>query len=198
MLNDQSKESDLTDCLSDSYLQCLALLPVSFLSEEGNRFVETCSQAIIGSQYGNLVTSSIWVYPMHAYRAQIRKHLGAPVAAAVWSRQRGMFEDAEAGAGELMESAFLLIDEALDAGSVSLDGSVASSVAAPETRVALALLSGMPESPDYTGDGSVYGGAPRVPCTKVEACLADCLFQAREALLAACSELFAAPPVSSH
>jgi hypothetical protein len=194
---ESSKECDLTDCLSDSYLQCLALLPVSFLNEEGDRFVQLCSQAAIGRQYGNLVTSSIWVYPMHAYRAQIRKHLGAPVAAAVWSRQRGLFEEAEAGAGALMESAFLLIDEALDTGNVSLDSPVAAGAAAPESRVALALLSGMPESPDYSGDRRVREGAPRAACAKVEACLADCLLQAREELLAACSELFAAP-VSSH
>ena len=96
--------------------------------------------------------------------------------------------EADAGAGESMESAFMLIDEALDMSSFRME---AASQFLPEVRVAMALLLGMPESPDYSGPDNGSHVSPRTTLATVEGCLAHCLLRARVELLAACSELFA-------
>ena len=89
-----------------------------------------------------------------------------------------------------MESAFTLIDQALDISSFRREGADAASRFLPEVRVAMALLLGMPESPDYSGRNEENHGGPRTTVEKVENCLAHCLLRARVELLAACSELF--------
>ena len=183
-------ESGQSDPGSDNYLRCLAVLPISFLGEQGDRIAEFCDQSAIGDNYRNLFVSSIWVYPMHAYRALVREHMGVAVAEAVWSRQRKMLDEADAGAGRSMESAFTLIDKALDMNSFRREGADAASRFLPEVRVAMALLLGMPESPDYSGRNEENHGGPRTTVEKVENCLAHCLLRARVELLAACSELF--------
>ena len=181
-------KSGQSDPGSDNYLHCLAVLPISFLGEQGDRIAELCNQSAIGDNYRNLFVSSTWVYPMHAYMALVREHMGVAVAEAVWSRQRKMLDEADAGAGESMESAFMLIDEALDMSSFRME---AASQFLPEVRVAMALLLGMPESPDYSGRNEGGHVGPRTTLATVEGCLAHCLLRARVELLAACSELFA-------
>ncbi len=174
----------------DRHLNNLAILPISFLSEQGDRLAELCNQTASGDNYRDLFVSSIWVYPMHAYMTLVREKMGAAVAEAVWSHQRGMLDEAGTGAGDAMESAFMLIDRALDLDDFRMDGLDAPNYVLPEARIALALLLGMPESPDYSGRISVHPGRPRTMCTKVEECLAHCLLRARVELLAACSDLF--------
>ena len=181
-------ESSQSDPGSDNYLHNLAVLPISFLGEQGDRIAELCNPSTIGDNYRNLFVSSVWVFPMHAYRALVREHMGVAVAEAVWSRQRQMLDEADAGAGRSMESAFTLIDEALDMSSFRTE---AASQFLPVVRVAMALLLGMPESPDYSGRNEENHGGPRTTVEKVENCLAHCLLRARVELLAACSELFA-------
>ena len=181
-------ESSQSDPGSDNYLHNLAVLPISFLGEQGDRIAELCNQMAIGNNYRNLFVSSVWVYPMHAYRALVREHMGVAVAEAVWSRQRKMLDEADAGAGRSMESTFTLIDEALDMSSFRTE---AASQFLPEVRVAMALLLGMPESPDYSGPDYRSHVRPRTTLASVEGCLAHCLLRARVELLAACSELFA-------
>jgi hypothetical protein len=165
------------------------MLPMSFLSEQGDRLAGLYGQAAIGDNYRDLFTSSVWVYSLHAYVALVREHMGDEVAEAVWSRQREMLDQAEARAGQSLESAFRLIDGALDSGGGSPGDPEDTIRVLPETRVALALLLGMPESPAYVS--RIDERSERIRTMQVEGYLARCLFQAREELLAACSELFA-------
>ena len=81
----------------------------------------------------------------------------------------------------------MLIDEALDMSSFRME---AASQFLPEVRVAMALLLGMPESPDYSGRNEGGHVGPRTTLATVEGCLAHCLLRARVELLDACSELF--------
>lgn len=175
----------------DKYLQSLAVLPISFLSEQGDRLAGLYNQTAIGNSYRNLFASSVWVYPMHVYMTLVREQMGASVAEAVWSYQRDMLDHADAGSGNSMESAFMLIDKALDLDGFQVEGPDAANYVLPEARVALALLLGMPESPDYCECTSAHAGRPGTTRTEVEQYLAHCLLRARVELLAACSDLFA-------
>ncbi len=175
---------------SERHVQCLAELPITFLSEQGDRFAGMCDQPVILNSYRDLFFTSVWVYPLHAYIALLRKQLGAEVADAVWSRQRAMFDEIDTGVSQSIDAAFMLIDSALDPGRVGSDESEDSVEVAPETRVALALLLGMPESPDYASGMDERSERIRTMQTEAEGCLARSLVRAREALLDACSELF--------
>ena len=131
------------------------------------------------------------MYSLHAYRALLREQLGNQVARAVCLRQREIFDAAGAGAGQSMESAFALIDGVLDPGIVGPGEAEAAIQVLPETRVALGLLLGMPGSPDYAGSNAERSDRMLTMRAEVEVYLARCLLQSREALLAACSKLFA-------
>jgi hypothetical protein len=119
------------------------------------------------------------VYPLHAYIALLEKQLSDEVGKAVWLRQRNMFDAINNDFSQSMESAFMLIDSALE-----LDNN------SPETSVALALLLGMPESPDYASCMKERTDRIQTMQAGVESHLARCLLYAREELLAACSRLF--------
>jgi len=174
----------------DSYLHGLAMLPISFLSEQGNRLSGLCDQTAVGDNYRNLFASSVWVYTLHAYLGLVREQMGAGVASTVWLRQRDMLDEVDAGSGESMESAFKLIDAALDMNRIHSDELETNIRILPETRVALALLMGMPESPDYAS--CIYDRSNRIRTmqAEVESYLAHCISHARKELLAACSVLF--------
>ena len=174
----------------ESHLQYLAMLPISFLSEQGDRLAGLYEQSAIGENYRDLFASSVWVYLLHSYRALVSEKLGEEIAEAVWSCQRDMFDEAEAGAGQSMESAFVLIDTALNLGRVSLGEPEAAINMPPESWVAPALLLGMPESPDYASGMDERSARIRTMQTEVEGYLARCLLHARAGLLAACSNLF--------
>ncbi len=174
----------------DSHLQYLAVLPISFLSEQGDRLAGLYEQSAIGENYRDLFASSVWVYSLHSYLALVREKLGEEVAEAVWSRQRNMFDEAEAGAGQSMESAFMLIDAALTLPRFGMGEREAAINVPPEIRVALALLLGMPESPDFASGMDERSERVRTMQAEVEGRLACCLLHARAALLAACSNLF--------
>ena len=164
-------ESRQLEILPDRNLHHLAMLPLSFLSEQGDRLAGLHSRRLPGGNDHHLFAASIWAYSLHSYVALVRQHLGDQSAEAMWCLQRQMLEQAEAGAGRSLDSAFVLIDEVLDGGRGRLGN--------PETRVALALLLGMSESP--------------VNAVEVECELARCLARARNELLAACAGLFPLP-----
>lgn len=161
-------ESRQSEILPDRHLHHLAMLPLSFLSEQGDRLVGLHSRRPPAGNDHHLFAASIWAYSLHSYVALVRQHLGDQFAKAMWCLQRQMLEQAEAGAGRSLDSAFVLIDEVLDSGRGCL-GNL-------ETRVAVALLLGMCESP--------------VNAVEVEDRLARCLARARNELLAACADLF--------
>jgi len=172
----------------DGYLRSLAVLPVSFLSEQGERLAGLCSQMDSGAGYRELFASGVWVYSLHVFITMVREKMGGTIADAVWSHQRDMLDEAGAGASDSLESAFMLIDKALATHDLRLD---AADYRLPEARVALALLLGMPESPDYSADNGSPAGGLRALNSKVEECLAHCLLRARVEILSACAELFA-------
>ncbi len=166
------------------------MLPISFLGEQGDQLAGLYEQSATGENYRDLFTSSVWVYSLRSYLVLVSENLGEEVAEAVWSRQRNMLDEAEARAGQSMESAFMLIDAALNLGRASLGEPEAAINSPPEIRVALALLLGMPESPDYASGMDERSERVRSIQAEVESHLACCLLHARAALLAACSNLF--------
>jgi len=175
---------------TDGYLRSLAALPVSFLSEQGERLAGLCKQVDSSAGYCDLFASSVWVYSMHVYMTMVREKMGHKVADTVWSHQRCMLDEAQAGAGDSMDLAFMLIDRALDPGDLQLDVPGAAGYRLPEARVALALLLGMPESPDCTARTGVHPVRLKPVNTEVEERLAHCLLRARVEILAACATLF--------
>lgn len=182
----------------DNHLHGLAMLPISFLNEQGNRLAGLCGQTAIDDNYRNLFTSSVWAYPLHAYLELVQEQMGAGAASMVWSRQRELFNEVDAGSGESLESAFTLIDAALDMNRNHSDELETDSRILPETRVALALLLGMPESPDYASCTYERSNSIRTMQAEVENYLAHCISHAREELLAACSVLFSLSGELNH
>ena len=191
-------EKGQSEIQTDGYLHGLAMLPISFLNEQGNQLAGLCDQTAIGDNYRNLFASSVWVYPLYAYLELVDEQMGAGVASTVWSRQRELFNEVDTGSGESMESAFTLIDAALDMNRSHSDELETNIRILPETRVALALLMGMPESPDYASSMYERSNSIRTMQAEVESSLAHCISHARKELLAACSVLFSLSGELSH
>jgi hypothetical protein len=166
------------------------MLPISFLAEQADGCPGLGDAMAADDDLGELFALGLWIYPLHAYVALLREQMGDELADAVRLRQRALLEEACAGSGQRLESMFTLIDRGLELADRCMATVPDDDRPRAETGVALALLLGMPRLPAVAGDGAaVAGGIPALR-PDVEVCLAHCLLQARDALLAACSGLF--------
>jgi len=178
--------------LRDTYFyeaERLAWLPLSFLAEQD--LPATLSDPLCGSAaaYHDVMLSSLWIYQLHAYRDLVRAGLGLGVADEVQAFQREILNREQAGSGDAVIDAMGLVDTALQA--VCREARAHPGDNSPgELGVAMALLMGLPDSPDYqeTPAGLHEPVAWRLP--GIEQCLAALLSAGQQALLSAFSPLF--------
>jgi len=154
----------------------LAMLPLAYLAEQEELFEQCGKRRGVTEAYRDIFILGIWAYQLHVYLDLVRGHFGLDARRRVWAYQRKTL-DQEGGAGQLIERAFRLIEIALELGDKSTPDPLAGEWLSRELAVAVALLFGMPESPDYHGD------ALQLPCRVTrteqgpESKLRDCLCQ---------------------
>ena len=127
----------------------LAVLPIAWLAEREELPVEYYSDSVEGKSYRQVLTTSVWMYLLYSYLLLVRTHFGDETADAVWINQQAMLEAEASGAASAIESAFELIDSALQAAMQVIPSSKHNTDIPEELSVALALLLGLPESPGY-------------------------------------------------
>jgi len=149
----------------------LAMLPLAYLAEQEELFEQCGKRRGVNEAYRDIFILGIWAYQLHVYLDLVRGHFGVDARRRVWTYQRKTL-DQEGGAGQLIERAFRLIEIALELGDTSTPDPLAG-----ELAVAVALLFGMPESPDYHGGVTqLPSGVTRIP-QGPESRLRDCLRQ---------------------
>jgi len=127
----------------------LAWLPIAFLTEEKDELEQYGRDEDIEDAYHDVTTTSLWVYLLYTYHGMIRRRFGRIMEIRVRDYQRDIFNDEQAGSGDSILAALKLVESALDAGTErDRDGGIRFIMPA-ELAVSLALLLGVPESPDY-------------------------------------------------
>lgn len=163
----------------------LVCLPLSFLAEQ--ELVDAHLPA--GDIYYDVALTAVWIYQLHSYHELVSDHYGREVADRVLSQQRAIFDREQPGAGESIETAMNLIGLVLNKRQGDYFGAPGDSLNLPEYRVALVLLLGLPESPDYYAGGAKKDRlVHKVP--GIEERLAHLLHQGRQQLLDAFVPLF--------
>lgn len=127
----------------------LAWLPIVFLSEQEDVFEQYGRDEGIEDAYRDLIRASLWVYLLYTYHGLVRRRFGSATEMRVRDFQRDIFEDEQSGSGEAMIAALELVESALKSGMErDTDWSIQFKMPA-ELAVALALLLGLPDSPDF-------------------------------------------------
>ena len=126
----------------------LAALPVDYLSRQAALLERLRVDEFTFRPYHEIFITGVRAYQQFAYLELVGWTYGRAVARQVEAHQRRLLEFAT-GAGDEMGQALHLIEIALDTRTVSAatrEGEVTIPI---EMNVALALLLGMPQSPDY-------------------------------------------------
>ncbi|HFD81176.1 MAG TPA: hypothetical protein ENK05_12415 [Gammaproteobacteria bacterium] len=168
----------------------LAMLPVAYISEQADPFAGYHSDSAVGPHYRDVVLSSVWTYQLYHYLALVRDRFGDDTVDSVWACQQLLFEEEDAGAAEAIESAFILIDLALDLEVPGRSAGGAGSAPWQELAVAQALLFGLPESPAFV---AADRPPPELP-PGIDWYLARVLARGQKAILAEFAPLFDSPP----
>lgn len=167
----------------------LAWLPLAFLVEQEEQQAELSVLAECDVAYRDVMTAGLWSYQLYSYQTLVRRRYGDEVARQVRALQCEIFESEQPGAGAAIDAALQLIETALYA---SVVGGAAGSVhfALPaELTVALALLLGLPESPDYY-EGGHGQDRPVNSVPGVDERLASLLAKGQRAMLDTFTPLF--------
>ena len=127
----------------------LAWLPIVFLAEQDESSEPFSLIAGIDSDYRDVITSSLWIYMLHNYLGLVRRSFGRETERLVRQHQKTIFSEENPEAGDTVEFALGLIDDALRVGVVGIPFNKTRFEVPAELRVALALLIGLPESPGY-------------------------------------------------
>jgi len=133
----------------DAKLRRLAWLPILFMTEQEKAFERYGRDEEIEDAYRDFMATSLWVYLLHTYQGLVRRHFGNDTAEQVCEIQRDIFNAEQPESGDAVFAAMELVDCALklDAGG-DPDWPVHFKMPT-ELAVALALLVGLPDSPDY-------------------------------------------------
>ena len=103
----------------------------------------------IEDAYLDVTTTGLWVYLLHTYHGLVRSHFGNFMANRVRNIQRDIFNSEESASGDSIIAALELVECALKVDvENNPDWNIHFKMPA-ELAVALALLLGLPDSPDY-------------------------------------------------
>ena len=160
-------------------LYTLAALPIEYLSRQCAQLERTCVDARAFKPYREVFLTGTRAYQQHAYLELVQWTYGRNVAQQVEVYQHHLLEFSTKS-GRCIEQALDLIEGALDTRAVSADTREGEIDIPIEMNVALALLLGLPESPDYAATtGSRAGQIARMH-PEIDWCLAHCLTCARK------------------
>jgi hypothetical protein len=160
-------------------LYSLAALPIEYLTRQEALFKRMRVDERAFKPYRDVFITGTRAYQMHTYLELVRWTCGRTVAQQVEVYQHRLLEFTTRR-GRCIEQALDLVVGALDSRAVSA-ATLAGEIEIPiEMNVALALLLGLPESPDYAT--TAERRAAQIACMQPEIDwrLAHCLACARE------------------
>lgn len=167
----------------------LAWLPLAFLAEQDDQQAEFSLLAECDIAYRDVLTTGLWTYQLYSYQTLVRQHYGEEVVKQVRALQCEIFDREQPGAGAAIDSALQLVEMALHASVVGGNAGSVNFVLPAELAVALALLLGLPESPDYY-QGSRGDDQPVSSVPGIDERLANLLAKGQTAMLEAFTPLF--------
>jgi hypothetical protein len=160
-------------------LYSLAALPIEYLTRQDALLERLRVDAGALNPYRDVFITGARAYQQHAYLELVRWSYGRNVAQQVKEYQHRLLEFLT-GRGRCIEQALDLIEGALHTRAVRADTREGEIEMPIEMNVALALLLGIPESPDYAATaGSRAEQIVRMQ-PEIDWCLAHCLACARE------------------
>jgi len=133
----------------DDMVHRLAWLPIVFLTEQEDMFERYGRDEDIEDAYRDVISTSLWVYLLYTYHGMVRRRFDGVTEARVREIQRDIFNEEQPGCGDSMLAALELVGCALIAGVERDPGWCIQFKMPAELAVALALLLGLPDSPDY-------------------------------------------------
>lgn len=157
----------------------LAALPVEYLARKDALLERMRVDERALTPYREVFLTGTRAYQQHTYLALVRRTYGRAVAHQVEVHQHRLL-DFMTGRGRRIEQALNLIEGALDTRAVSAathEGEIEIPI---EMNVALALLLGLPESPDYAATAARRAEQIARMQPEIDWRLAHCLSIARE------------------
>jgi hypothetical protein len=169
----------------------LAILPIAHLVSQSDPFDRYCGQTGgLAGAYREVVNNGVWGYQLYTYLVLIGVYFGEETRQQVRNYQLTL-SSPDTTHREALETMLDVIEVA--AGMRTAHVSTASGdIQVPvEMHVALALLLGMPCSPDYARDASMRDARIASMGIDTDWHLADCLSTAREEMVVTYSTTFA-------
>jgi hypothetical protein len=160
-------------------LYSLAALPVDYLTRQEALLARMHVEEGPLNPYRDVFITGTRAYQQHTYLELVRWTYGRTVAQQVAVHQHRLLEFTT-GRGRCVEQALDLIEGALDTRAVSAatrEGEIEIPI---EMNVALALLLGLPESPDYAATAARRAAPILCMRPEIDWHLAHCLTCARE------------------
>jgi hypothetical protein len=170
----------------------LAWLPLAFMLEQDALQATVADQDGSDAAYQEVMTASYLTYQLHSYHMLVRRRFGDEVAGQVKTLQCEIFEREQAGAGAAVVFALNLVETALQTPVVGGKAGCVHFALPAEQSVALALLTGLPASPDYHA-GHAQAGQSLEQLPGIDAGLAGFLEQGKHAVLETFMPLFSVP-----
>ncbi len=130
-------------------VQQLAWLPILLITEQEELFETYSREEGIDEAYHDVVLTSLWVYLLHVSHGLVRDRFGAGTARRAREIQREIFNREEPDSGDAIIAALDLVERALGVDIHSDPDRTIPFQMPAELAVALALLLGLPDSPDY-------------------------------------------------
>jgi hypothetical protein len=162
-------------------LYSLAALPIEYLTRQEALLERMHVDEGALNPYREVFITGTRAYQQHAYLELVRWTYGRAVAQQVAVQQHRLLEFTT-GRGRCVEQALGLVEGALDTRAVSAatrEGEIEIPI---EMNVALALLLGLPESPDYSATATRRAEQIARMQPEIDWRLAHCLTCAREEL----------------
>jgi len=164
-------------------LYSLAALPIEYLTRQEALLERMHVDEGALNPYREVFITGTRAYQQHAYLELVRWTYGRAVAQQVAVQQHRLLEFTT-GRGCCVEQALGLVEGALDTRAVSAatrEGEIEIPI---EMNVALALLLGLPQSPDYAATAASRAGQIARMQPEIDWRLAHCLTCAREEMKA--------------
>jgi hypothetical protein len=168
----------------------LAVLPVDYLPGDGVSCERICAIHAVDAPYQAVFTAGIRGYQLSTYLDLVLQHYGGNVARKVRSVQRWLLNN-EPGAGQHTVRAVELIEAALNSQTVEADTARGRIDIPIEMNVALALLLGMPVSPDYVEAADQQADQITRMQPEIDWTLSQCLSRSGKEMLDTFSPLLA-------
>lgn len=160
-------------------LYSLAALPVDYLSRQEALLARMHVDEGALKPYRGVFITGVRAYQQNAYLELVRWTYGRAVAQQVAVHQHRLLEFTT-GRGRCLKQALDLIEGALDTRAVSATTREGEIKIPIEMNVALALLLGLPESPDFAATAALRTGQIVRMQPEIDWRLAHCLMRARE------------------